>query len=126
MQLGGVKKSALDNTSSLADALAAEFEEDAEEVGDAWGDGDLMDVNADGDDWSEFQDAILLIGTVLLKRQRVQAPLRLRRHPSQYSRQSEKSGYHARPTVDRMERRPQCLVSTPVQPGERQSYAEGF
>jgi hypothetical protein len=41
---------------SIVDALAAEYEEDeAGSVGDAWGDGDLMDVNADEDDWSEWE-----------------------------------------------------------------------
>jgi SCY1-like protein 1 len=57
MQLGGSSRSKQQHQSegqSLVDALAAEYEED--EVGsvrDAWGDGDLMDVNADADDWSE-------------------------------------------------------------------------
>lgn len=56
MQLGGAKKGGpSDHSSSLANALAAEFEDDADTVGDAWGDGDLMDVNADGDDWSEYE-----------------------------------------------------------------------
>jgi len=58
MQLGGSSRMKQQHQSegrSVVDALAAEFEEDeAGSVGDAWGDGDLMDVNADADDWSEF------------------------------------------------------------------------
>lgn len=57
MQLGGSSKSTQrqqkEAGASLADTLAAEYEDEEESVGDAWGDGDLMDVNADADDWSE-------------------------------------------------------------------------
>ncbi len=56
MQLGGASSSSAHKaagSSSLVDALAGEFEEDGDEVADAWGQGDLMDVNADADDWSE-------------------------------------------------------------------------
>lgn len=50
-------------SSSLADQLAAEFEDDTTAAGvggSAWGVGagdDLMDVNADDDDWSAFETA---------------------------------------------------------------------
>jgi SCY1-like protein 1 len=58
MQLGGGASlssgSRAAESSSLADALAGEFEEDGDEVANAWGQGDLMDVNADADDWSEW------------------------------------------------------------------------
>jgi SCY1-like protein 1 len=58
MQLGGgtslSSASRAAESSSLADALAGEFEEDGDEVANAWGQGDLMDVNADADDWSEW------------------------------------------------------------------------
>ena len=56
MQLGGpakINQRQQKETSSLADTLAAEYEDEEDSVGDAWGDGDLMDVNADTDDWSE-------------------------------------------------------------------------
>jgi flavin-dependent dehydrogenase len=56
MQLGGSRpsaKTAASASSSIVDALAGEFEEDGDEVAKAWGQGDLMDVNADADDWSE-------------------------------------------------------------------------
>lgn len=59
MQLGGTSggrasahKPGMSST-SLVDELAGEFEEDGDEVANAWGSSDLMDVNADGDDWSE-------------------------------------------------------------------------
>lgn len=46
-------------TSSLVDILAGEFEDDADEdeVANAWGVDDLIDVNADEDDWSGFEAA---------------------------------------------------------------------
>lgn len=59
MQLGGASGSARPGvhkpalSTSLIDELAGEFEEDGDAVADAWGSNDLMDVNADGDDWSE-------------------------------------------------------------------------
>lgn len=53
MRLGGTGPSKAGGQSSLVDALAGEFEEDGDEVANAWGQGDLMDVNADADDWSE-------------------------------------------------------------------------
>lgn len=40
---------------SLADALAAEADKDA--GSNAWGSDDLMDVNADEDDWNAFESA---------------------------------------------------------------------
>lgn len=56
MQLGGSASHARSanaaGSTSLVDALAGEFEEDGDEVANAWGSNDLMDVNADGDDWS--------------------------------------------------------------------------
>jgi SCY1-like protein 1 len=58
MQLGGSASHARQagnaaGSTSLVDTLAGEFEEDGDEVANAWGSNDLMDVNADGDDWSE-------------------------------------------------------------------------
>lgn len=59
MQLGGASVGARSGahkpgpSTSLVDELAGEFEEDGDAVADAWGSSDLMDVNADGDDWSE-------------------------------------------------------------------------
>lgn len=59
MQLGGTTGGARAGvhkpgmSTSLVDELAGEFEEDGDEVANAWGSNDLMDVNADGDDWSE-------------------------------------------------------------------------
>lgn len=41
-------------STSLVDTLAGEFEEDGDEVANAWGSNDLMDVNADADDWSKY------------------------------------------------------------------------
>ncbi|KAJ9115267.1 hypothetical protein QFC20_001134 [Naganishia adeliensis] len=63
MQLGGASGSARPGvhkpalSTSLIDELAGEFEEDGDAVADAWGSNDLMDVNADGDDWSAFEEA---------------------------------------------------------------------
>ncbi len=55
MKLGGAKAKAA-NGSSLADTLAGEWEE-ADEVANAWGTNDLIDVNADDDDWAGFESA---------------------------------------------------------------------
>jgi SCY1-like protein 1 len=56
MQLGGSSASSRQNraiaSTSLVDELAGEFEEDEDEVANVWGSGDLLDVNADEDDWS--------------------------------------------------------------------------
>ncbi|KAI5454226.1 Nuclear aminoacylation-dependent tRNA export pathway component [Naganishia albida] len=63
MQLGGTTGGARAGvykpgmSTSLVDELAGEFEEDGDEVANAWGSNDLMDVNADGDDWSTFEEA---------------------------------------------------------------------
>lgn len=63
MQLGGATGGSGAGThkaglsTSLVDELAGEFEEDGNEVANAWGSSDLMDVNADGDDWSKFTSA---------------------------------------------------------------------
>jgi SCY1-like protein 1 len=73
MQLGGasggrasVHKPGM--STALVDELAGEFEEDGDEVANAWGSSDLMDVNADGDDWSE---CVVKVGVVhLIVRQR--------------------------------------------------------
>ncbi|OCF38137.1 SCY1 protein kinase [Kwoniella heveanensis BCC8398] len=54
LKLGGQK--ATPAKSSLADTLAGEWEED-EDTANAWGNDDLMDVNADDDDWSAFESA---------------------------------------------------------------------
>ncbi|WVR07770.1 hypothetical protein IAU60_004813 [Kwoniella sp. DSM 27419] len=42
---------------SLADTLAGEWEAEDEETANAWGTDDLIDVNADEDDWSAFESA---------------------------------------------------------------------
>lgn len=56
MQLGGSSAGSRQNraiaSTSLVDELAGEFEEDEDEVANVWGSGDLLDVNADEDDWS--------------------------------------------------------------------------
>lgn len=49
MKLGGAKKAP---GKSLADQLAGEWEE--EDGGNAWGTDDLIDVNADDDDWCTY------------------------------------------------------------------------
>lgn len=49
MKLGGAKKTP---GKSLADQLAGEWEE--EDGGNAWGTDDLIDVNADDDDWCTY------------------------------------------------------------------------
>lgn len=54
MQLGGGKPSAAANSNVAADwALEAAAEADTSQ-GNPWGNDDLMDVNADEDDWSEW------------------------------------------------------------------------
>ena len=63
MKLGGAKKP----KASLADTLASEWDDGpngwdddaaaADEVGNAWGNDDLIDVNADNDDWAAFESA---------------------------------------------------------------------
>lgn len=58
MQLGGSSMAGRQirgvvNT-SLVDELAGEFEEDGDGVANVWGSGDLLDVNADEDDWSQY------------------------------------------------------------------------
>lgn len=60
MQLGGSASHARQagnaaGSTSLVDTLAGEFEEDGDEVANAWGSNDLMDVNADADDWSQYR-----------------------------------------------------------------------
>ncbi|OXG93598.1 SCY1-like [Cryptococcus neoformans A2-102-5] len=52
MKLAGAKKAP---GKSLADQLAGEWEE--EDGGNAWGTDDLIDVNAEDDDWSAFESA---------------------------------------------------------------------
>ena len=52
----GVAKSRDTNGSSLVDTLAGEWE-DADDVANAWGTKDLIDVNADDDDWAGFESA---------------------------------------------------------------------
>lgn len=54
MQLGGNKQSSASKTAALAAELAGEAEGEAT---NAWGTDDLMDVNADEDDWSAFATA---------------------------------------------------------------------
>ncbi len=51
MKLGGAKSKVATRATGLADVLAEDFESD--EMAKAWGTDDLMDVNADADDWSE-------------------------------------------------------------------------
>lgn len=53
LKLGANKHKAV--VPSLADALATEVENDA--GSNAWGSDDLMDVNADEDDWNSFESA---------------------------------------------------------------------
>ncbi|WWD19545.1 hypothetical protein CI109_104006 [Kwoniella shandongensis] len=53
LKLGGKKAAA--TPSNLADVVAGEWEE--EDAGNAWGMDDLIDVNADQDDWSAFESA---------------------------------------------------------------------
>jgi len=55
MKLGGVKPKTI--KTSLADTLADEWDEGDEEVENAWGNDDLIDVNADEDDWAAFESA---------------------------------------------------------------------
>ncbi|KAJ9114995.1 hypothetical protein QFC22_005323 [Naganishia vaughanmartiniae] len=61
MQLGASSAAGRPNraaaSTSLVDELAGEFEEDGDEVANVWGSGDLLDVNADEDDWSAFEEA---------------------------------------------------------------------
>lgn len=54
MQLGGNKQSSASKTAALAAELVGEAEGEAT---NAWGTDDLMDVNADEDDWSAFATA---------------------------------------------------------------------
>jgi len=54
MQLSGSKQSSASKTAALAAELAGEAEGEAI---NAWGSDDLMDVNADEDDWSAFATA---------------------------------------------------------------------
>ena len=60
MQLGGNKQTSALKTAALAAELAGEVE--AEAV-NAWGNDDLMDVNADDDDWSAFATAPTAAGS---------------------------------------------------------------
>lgn len=54
MKLGGKKAGgAAASSSSLIDSLAGEWE-DADSVANAWGNDDLIDINADADDWGGF------------------------------------------------------------------------
>lgn len=52
MKLGGVKPK---TQPSVADAVAGEWDDDG--VENAWGTEDLIDVNADDDDWAAFESA---------------------------------------------------------------------
>lgn len=56
MKLGAGKSKAINNPSSLADSVAAEWEDDGD-AANAWGTDDLIDVNADEDDWAAFESA---------------------------------------------------------------------
>ncbi|KAK4689876.1 SCY1-like protein 1, partial [Tremellales sp. Uapishka_1] len=53
MKLGGHKAQPV----NVVDVLAAEYEDDEDEVAKAWGTDDLMDVHADTDDWTAFESA---------------------------------------------------------------------
>ncbi|CAD6573941.1 MAG: hypothetical protein TREMPRED_000967 [Tremellales sp. Tagirdzhanova-0007] len=55
MKLSGSKAKSHAGT-TLADAVVGEWE-DADEVANAWGTNDLIDVNADDDDWAGFESA---------------------------------------------------------------------
>ncbi|ODO05374.1 SCY1 protein kinase [Cryptococcus wingfieldii CBS 7118] len=57
LKLGGVTKKPQAKQKSLADQLAEEYEDDDDDGMNAWGNDDLMDVNADQDDWSAFESA---------------------------------------------------------------------
>jgi hypothetical protein len=63
MKLGGSKGPA--PGFSLVDTLAGEFEDD-DEVVKAWGTDDLMDVNADADDWSKSLIPVQEFGLAIL------------------------------------------------------------
>ena len=67
MRLGATKAAPLGG-SSLVDSLAGEFEEDGDEVAKAWGTDDLMDVNADEDDWSRSRCYIAVADVQALSR----------------------------------------------------------
>lgn len=54
MKLGAAKKPAV--STSVADSVAAEWEDDGS-AANAWGNDDLIDVNADEDDWAAFESA---------------------------------------------------------------------
>ena len=56
MKLGGGPKVKAPTSSTLADSVAGEWEE-AEEVANAWGTNDLIEVDADDDDWAGFESA---------------------------------------------------------------------
>jgi SCY1-like protein 1 len=55
LKLGGVKAKSKPNT-SLVDTIAGEWD-DGDDVENAWGNEDLIDVNADDDDWAGFESA---------------------------------------------------------------------
>ncbi len=54
MQLGSKSPVAKNGSTALVDVLAGEYEEDGDEVANAWGHDDLIDVNADDDDWGTW------------------------------------------------------------------------
>lgn len=58
MQLGANKVPGGISISALADQLADEAAASASVEGNPWGSDDLIDVNADDDDWSEFHVCI--------------------------------------------------------------------
>ena len=52
MKLGGVKKA--EKKSALAELTSEWDDSEGDEVENAWGNEDLIDVNADEDDWGEL------------------------------------------------------------------------
>ncbi|WWC91608.1 uncharacterized protein L201_006554 [Kwoniella dendrophila CBS 6074] len=58
LKLGGNSKTQAQRSSNLADVVASEWDDDNDnDAGNAWGNDDLIDVNADEDDWSAFESA---------------------------------------------------------------------
>ncbi|WWC64691.1 uncharacterized protein I303_107302 [Kwoniella dejecticola CBS 10117] len=59
LKLGGNAKKAVAGSSNLADMVASEWDDndDDNDAHNAWGTDDLIDVNADQDDWSAFESA---------------------------------------------------------------------
>ena len=61
MKLGGTAAKA--KPTSLVDTIAGEWDED-DDAANAWGNEDLIDVNADDDDWAAFESAPVVADVV--------------------------------------------------------------